>query len=101
MVAARNSVQTLLGTDSSTRGKKLETTIHHAKQPQLSVVLKMVLTSQNTRIQFVKYVAHFLILRSRSASLISAVQNGQTIFFINEAGGAMDAGSESEIEMLV
>ena len=30
-------VQTLLGTDNSTRDKKVETTIHHAKQPQLSV----------------------------------------------------------------
>lgn len=36
-------------------------------------------------IQFVQYVAHFLSLRSRSASLISAVQNGQTFFFIDEA----------------
>jgi hypothetical protein len=35
MVAA----QTLLGTDNSTKGKKIETTIHHAKQPQLSVSL--------------------------------------------------------------
>jgi hypothetical protein len=37
MVAAQNMVQTLLGTDNSTKGKKLETTIHHTKQPQLSV----------------------------------------------------------------
>ena len=37
MVAAQNMVQTLLGTDNSTKGKKVETTIHHAKQPQLSV----------------------------------------------------------------
>ena len=29
--------QTLLGTDNSTKGKKVETTIHHTKQPQLSV----------------------------------------------------------------
>ena len=32
MVAAQNMVQTLLGTDNSTKGKKVET-IHHAKQP--------------------------------------------------------------------
>ena len=37
MVAAQNMVQTLLGTDNNTKGKKVETTIHHAKQPQLSV----------------------------------------------------------------
>ena len=37
MVAAQNMVQTLLGPDNSTKGKKVETTIDHAKQPQLSV----------------------------------------------------------------
>ena len=37
MVAAQNRVQTLLGIDNSTKGKKVETTIHHTKQPQLSV----------------------------------------------------------------
>jgi hypothetical protein len=31
-----NMVQTLLGTDNSTKDKKVETTIHHAKHPQLS-----------------------------------------------------------------
>ena len=36
-VAAQNMVPTLLGTDNSTKGKKVETTIHHAKQTQLSV----------------------------------------------------------------
>jgi hypothetical protein len=34
MVAAQNMVQTLLDTGNSTKGKKVETTIHHAKQPQ-------------------------------------------------------------------
>ena len=33
--------QTLLGTDSSTKGKKIET-IHPAKQPQLSVRVSMI-----------------------------------------------------------
>ena len=42
MVAAQNMVQTLLGTDKSTKGKKVETTIHHAKQPQLSVSVSMI-----------------------------------------------------------
>ena len=37
MVAAQNRVQTWLGMENSTKGKKVETTIHHAKQPQLSV----------------------------------------------------------------
>ena len=37
MVAAQNMVQTLLATDNSTKGKKVETTIYHTKQPQLSV----------------------------------------------------------------
>ena len=35
-------VQTLFGTDSSTTGKKVETAIHHAKQPQLSVRVSMI-----------------------------------------------------------
>ena len=42
MVAAQNMVQATLGTDNSTKGKKVETTIHHAKQPQLSVRLSMI-----------------------------------------------------------
>ena len=42
MVAAQNMVQTLLGTDNSTKGMKVETTIHHAKQPQLSVRVSMI-----------------------------------------------------------
>ena len=42
MVAAQNMVQTLLGTDNSTKGKKVETTIHHLKQPQLSVSVSMI-----------------------------------------------------------
>jgi hypothetical protein len=31
MAAAQNRVQTLLGRNNSTKGKKVETTIHHAK----------------------------------------------------------------------
>ena len=42
MVAEQNMVQTLLGTDNSTKGKKVETTIHHAKQSQLSVRVSMI-----------------------------------------------------------
>ena len=42
MVAAQNMVQTLLGTDNSTEGKKVETTIHHTDQPQLSVRVSMI-----------------------------------------------------------
>jgi hypothetical protein len=38
MVAAQNMVQTLLGSDNSPKGKKVETTIYHTKQPQLSVI---------------------------------------------------------------
>ena len=41
MAAAQNRVQTLLGTDNSTKGKKVETTIHHLKQPPLSVRVSM------------------------------------------------------------
>ena len=37
IVAEQNMVQTLLGTDNITKGKKVETTIHHMKQPQVSV----------------------------------------------------------------
>ena len=42
MVAAQNMVQTLLGTDKSTKGKKVETAIYHTKQPQLSVRVSMI-----------------------------------------------------------
>jgi hypothetical protein len=42
MVAAQNMVQTFLGTDNSTKGKKVETTIHPTKQPQLSVRVSMI-----------------------------------------------------------
>ena len=42
MVAAQNMVQTLLGTHNSTKGKRVETTIHHTKQPQLSVRVSMI-----------------------------------------------------------
>jgi hypothetical protein len=42
MVAEEDRVPTLLGTYNSTKGKKEETTIHHAKQPQLSVRVSMI-----------------------------------------------------------
>ena len=42
MVAVQNRVQTLLGTYNSTKSKKGETTIHHAKQPQLPVRVSMI-----------------------------------------------------------
>ena len=42
IVAAQNMEQTLLGTENSTIGKKVETTIHDAKQPQLSVRVSMI-----------------------------------------------------------
>ena len=41
MVAAQNMVETLLGTDKSTKGK-VETIIHNVKQPQLSVSVSMI-----------------------------------------------------------
>jgi hypothetical protein len=42
MKAAQNMVQRLLGTDNNTKGKKVKTTIHQAKQPQLSVRVSMI-----------------------------------------------------------
>ena len=42
MVAAQNIVQTLLGTDNSAKGKKVETTVHHTKEPKLSVRVSMI-----------------------------------------------------------
>ena len=42
MVAAQNVVQTFLDTDNSTKGKKVETTIHHTKQPPPSVRVSMI-----------------------------------------------------------
>jgi hypothetical protein len=42
MVVAQNMVQTLLGTDNSTNGKKVQTIIHYTKQPQLSVRVSMI-----------------------------------------------------------
>ena len=44
MVVAQNMVQTLLDTYNSTNGKKVETTIHHVKKPQLSVRVSMIET---------------------------------------------------------
>ena len=43
MAAEQNRVKILLGTDNSINVKKVETTIRHAKQPQLSVRVSMVL----------------------------------------------------------
>ena len=37
MVAAENMLQALLGTDNSTKVKKVEATIYHTNQPPLSV----------------------------------------------------------------
>ena len=42
IVADQNKVQTLLGTDNSTKGKKEETTINHVKQPQLSIRVSII-----------------------------------------------------------
>ena len=42
MLATQNMGQTLLGTVNSTKGKKVEPTIHHAKQPQLLVRVSMI-----------------------------------------------------------
>jgi hypothetical protein len=42
MAAAQNMIQTLLGTANSTKVKKVETTIHHTKQPQLSARVFMI-----------------------------------------------------------
>jgi hypothetical protein len=42
MVATQNMVQTLLGTDNSTKGKRVDTTIDHTKKPQLSVRVSMI-----------------------------------------------------------
>jgi hypothetical protein len=46
MVATQHGSRTnhgtnIIGTDNSTNGKKVETTIHHTKQPQLSVRVAM------------------------------------------------------------
>ena len=38
----KTMVQTLLGTDNNTKGKKVEKTCHHTKQPQLSVRVSMI-----------------------------------------------------------
>ena len=43
--------QTLLGTDNSSKGKKVETTIHHKMEPQLSVRVSMI-ESLNKTVQF-------------------------------------------------
>ena len=42
MVEAQIGEQTLFGTDDSTKGKKVETAIHHAKQPQLPARVSMI-----------------------------------------------------------
>jgi hypothetical protein len=42
MVATQKTVQTLLGTDNNTKVKKVETTIHHTNQPQLSIRVSVI-----------------------------------------------------------
>ena len=42
IVAAKNMIEILLGTDTSTKVNKVETTIHNVKQPQLSVSVSMI-----------------------------------------------------------
>ena len=47
MVATQHGSSTkyganIIGTDNSTKGKKVETTIHHVKQPQVSVRMSMI-----------------------------------------------------------
>ena len=42
MAASQNIVHKFLDTDNSTNGRKVETTMHHAKQPQLSVRVSMI-----------------------------------------------------------
>ena len=45
-------VQTLLGKVNSTKVKKVETTIHHTKQPQLSVKVSMIESLNEETVQF-------------------------------------------------
>ena len=47
MIAAQNRVQILLSTDNSTKGKKVEATIHHGNQPQLSARVSMIESLNN------------------------------------------------------
>ena len=54
-MTAQNMVQTLFGTDNNTKGKKLETTIHHAKQQQLSVRVPMI-ESLNEEMEMVNLI---------------------------------------------
>ena len=57
MVVAQNMVQTLLGKVNSTKVKKVETTIHHTKQPQLSVRVSMI-ESLNEEIEIKQAQTH-------------------------------------------
>jgi hypothetical protein len=52
MEAAQNMGRTLLGTDNSTKGKKVEATITHTKQPQLSRRVSMTESLNEETIQF-------------------------------------------------
>ena len=62
MIAAQNRVQTLLGTDNSTKGKKVETTIQHTKQPQLSVRVSMIESlSEEIEICNDRFENHFIL----------------------------------------
>ena len=69
MVAAQNMVQTLLGTDNSTKGKTVETITHHAKQPQLSVRVSMI-ESLNEEIEI--KLSRFSVCCSSFQSLAAA-----------------------------
>jgi hypothetical protein len=54
MVAAQNMVQTLLGTINNTNVKKVETTVHRTKEPQLSAIVSMI-ESLNEEIEIKLY----------------------------------------------
>ena len=67
-------VQTLLGTDNSTTGNKVETTIHHTKQPQLSV-RESVIESLNKEI---KIKLSSCLLQLHPAASCSELKRGAT-----------------------
>ena len=69
MVAAQNMVQTLLGTDNGTKGKKVETLIHHTKQPQLSVRVSMIESlNEEMEIKTVQFECFLQLFRVASCS---------------------------------
>jgi hypothetical protein len=82
MAAAQHMVQALLGTDNSTKGKKVETTIHQAKQPQLSVRVSMIeYLNEEIEIKTVQFECLLQLVPVTSCSKLKRVETQGCVCF--------------------